>query len=234
MFGEKKEEIESILKKNIKARGNADLFRKIAANFRANEETFLNLDEEDKEAYIRSNYDVSTKRAYDSLSPQLKELYEDMIAASPQRSYTNLENLLKDGVPMDRLPAKYISGVSRNPDYAKRFLRIALGGENVDWENVPQNLLVLAIGTDNDEASGDPELASLYIKWLIEDKHQTIDQIPERLFGVVYRTTKFVRPILKLIQKHNQGDLLMNHHSPNGKSPLDKFRGMWEMYMELS
>ena len=130
-----KDEILPKIKASLRARNLQQIFMSMSTNFNSNvERQFIEFDEVDKRAYIEGNYNIGTKKAIDSLTPELKELYFNKIERSPDRSRSYVRSLIVSGVPLEQVERRFIDSIKRDKITLDQFISEMIAGYP-DFEN---------------------------------------------------------------------------------------------------
>jgi len=174
--------------------------KQLSVNFTSS--GFADLSYEHKVLYLEMGFEINDE-VYRHLESDLKEIYLNSIAENPERSLKYIQKELQNGVTIDQIETRFVSGVSQNNRLAKQLINSIIGPE-LDFSKLPKNMLVLATGTKQQAESGDPELAFKYLKWLITKQNKNITEIDPQLLNVMQRADEYILETLVLIIKAGQ------------------------------
>lgn len=134
-----------------------------------------------------------------------------LIMASPQRAANHILQEVRSGKNIQDIDPRYFDGVANDSNIAKNVLKNILGN-NIDFQHLPQNIIRIIVGADNDPNGGVPELAAQYIKWWVKSDRNITDINPAflKVLGKNDREVdNYLVPTIETIIRKGQGDDLL-------------------------
>jgi hypothetical protein len=188
------DEIVPKIKASLRARNLKQMFASMASDFNQNiERQFIEFDDEDKEAYVMGGYTIGTKRAIDSLSPELKERYFQTILNSSDKSLQYIKTQLRSGVALKDIDQRFIASVKRDKYLLDDFISTLIQ-DSSDFEENPDIMNLIAES---------PSMSSVYLIKIIRDKKIPLGQIDMKYIDAMRKNggftfDSFIEELIKL------------------------------------
>jgi len=188
------DEIVPKIKASLRARNLKQMFASMASDFNQNiERQFIEFDDEDKEAYVTGGYTIGTKKAIDSLSPELKERYFQMILNSSDKSLQYIKTQLRSGVAFKDIDQRFIDSVKRDKYLLDQFISTLIQ-DSPDFEENPDIMSLIAAS---------PKMSSEYILKIIRDKKLPLNQVDKKYIDAMIKNggstfESFIWELIKL------------------------------------
>jgi hypothetical protein len=172
-------------------RENKAKFLRISGNFKQHENEFIEMNDEDKESYILSNYQIYTFRALNSLNPVMKQSYIDRVTHYPDRAINYVILLLEGGKSLNEIDPEIYNTIASQPRILDQFIdKLLNSGIDVDDNETILDLI-----------SRSPEKSYQYVINLILNKNIKLKSVParfiERIESKPSANFKFIDELLK-------------------------------------
>ena len=190
-----KDEILPKIKASLRARNLKQIFMTMSNGFNSNvERQFMEFDDDDKRAYIEGDYTIGTKKAIDSLTPELKEMYFNKIASNPDRCRTFVKSQIISGIPLEQIEKRFIEGIKRNKSTLDQFISDMIQ-IYPDFENNSEIMDLIA---------SSPARSREYVIKKLDNKTKTLKQIDPKFTESIGKneteTIKFIGELLLLFK----------------------------------